>query len=475
MAKEKPNVLTMSEDELASFFGGMNPQQIIKFVKDTKKELSDLAKSSSKAAQDEFEKRKKILEMVEEEFSIKEDSKDLAMEIMQMEEQAADITKKAADQAKSLGDSIKDTVESIPVVGQGLSSFFNLDELGMHIQKRVLGGFKSLTNLIRGPGTVSALGFNAALTAGIGALIALVLLVIAAVAGLAVKIRDMAKELGTSMSQAKDLAKETTLAGLALTGTGQDAEEIAKELIETFGTLNSVQADNIRDIGFLATRFGAASKDIIAFQKSLTDTFGVSVDQSEAIIRNVGSLAEAEGVAAGKVIEDIAANTEKFAEFAKDGADGFALAAVEAAKIGTNLSAVLGAADKLLSFEESLTAEFEAQVITGKSFNLERARQLALNNEIGALAQELATQVGTLGDIEAMNVLERRSIAEAIGVSTSDLMKIARGEQAEQQETVQEKIDKTNEILKAGFSEDKEKMDELISTTAASSPKTIYE
>ena len=440
MAKEKPNVLTMSEDELASFFGGMNPQQIIKFVKDTKKELSDLAKSSSKAAQDEFEKRKKILEMVEEEFSIKEDSKDLAMEIMQMEEQAADITKKAADQAKSLGDSIKDTVESIPVVGQGLSSFFNLDELGMHIQKRVLGGFKSLTNLIRGPGTVSALGFNAALTAGIGALIALVLLVIAAVAGLAVKIRDMAKELGTSMSQAKDLAKETTLAGLALTGTGQDAEEIAKELIETFGTLNSVQADNIRDIGFLATRFGAASKDII-----------------------------------GKVIEDIAANTEKFAEFAKDGADGFALAAVEAAKIGTNLSAVLGAADKLLSFEESLTAEFEAQVITGKSFNLERARQLALNNEIGALPQELATQVGTLGDIEAMNVLERRSIAEAIGVSTSDLMKIARGEQAEQQETVQEKIDKTNEILKAGFSEDKEKMDELISTTAASSPKTIYE
>ena len=83
--------------------------------------------------------------------------------------------------------------------------------------------------------------------------------------------------------------------------------------------------------------------------------------------------------------------------------------------------------------------------------------------------------MGTLGDIEAMNVLERRSIAEAIGVSTSDLMKIARGEQAEQQETVQEKIDKTNEILKAGFSEDKEKMDELISTTAASSPKTIYE
>ena len=31
---DKPNVLTMSPDELAAFFGGMTPQQIIKFVKD---------------------------------------------------------------------------------------------------------------------------------------------------------------------------------------------------------------------------------------------------------------------------------------------------------------------------------------------------------------------------------------------------------------------------------------------------------
>ena len=122
-----------------------------------------------------------------------------------------------------------------------------------------------------------------------------------------------------------------------------------------------------------------------------------------------------------------------------------------------------------------MTAEFEAQVITGKSFNLEKARQLALNNEIGALAQELQAQVGSLGDIQAMNVLERRSLAQAIGVSTNDLMKIARGEQADAQETVQDKIDQTNKILIAGFDEDKEKMDELISTTAANSSKTLYE
>ena len=60
------------------------------------------------------------------------------------------------------------------------------------------------------------------------------------------------------------------------------------------------------------------------------------------------------------------------------GADGFAQAAVEAAKVGTTCQQYLGAADKLLDFESSITAQFEAQVLTGKTYNLEKARQLAL-------------------------------------------------------------------------------------------------
>ena len=128
--------------------------------------------------------------------------------------------------------------------------------------------------------------------------------------------RNLSKELGTSFAQASRLAKETTVAGFGLLGTGQDASAIAGEIVDTFGSLSNVTANNIKDIGRLATRFGAASKDIVTFQKSLTDTFGVSVNQSEAIVENVGKLAEAEGVAAGKVIADIAATTEKFAEFA---------------------------------------------------------------------------------------------------------------------------------------------------------------
>jgi len=141
---------------------------------------------------------------------------------------------------------------------------------------------------------------------------------------------------------------------------------------------------------------------------------------------------------------------EKFAEFSQDGAAGMAKAAVEAAKVGTNLGQILGAADSLLKFESSITAQFEAQVLTGKMINTERARQLALDGDIAGLTSEIQSIVGGVGDIQSLNVLQRRSVADAIGISVGDLLKISRGEQISSQETVQDKLNLTNKLLATG-------------------------
>ena len=394
------------------------------------------------------------------------------MELVRLQQESLTIADTAADAAKNFVSQIKSQIETIPIIGSAIAGFIDFDAVGDRVKLAVLSPFAGIAPAL--DSSKPALErFGLAFKAALGPIVAILAIIAGAITAALLKVRNLSKELGTSFAQASRLAKETTVAGFGLLGTGQDASAIAGEIVDTFGSLSNVTANNIKDIGRLATRFGAASKDIVTFQKSLTDTFGVSVNQSEAIVENVGKLAEAEGVAAGKVIADIAANTEKFAEFAKGGADGFANAAIEAAKIGSNLSAVLGAADKLLDFESSLTNEFEAQVITGKSFNLERARQLALQGEIGQLSQELASQVGSLGDIQAMNVIERRSIASAIGVSADDLMKIARGEAVQAEETVQDLQKKTNDILKAGFSKDEEKLNELINQQAQN--RTIYE
>jgi hypothetical protein len=155
----------------------------------------------------------------------------------------------------------------------------------------------------------------------------------------------------------------------------------------------------------------------------------------------------------------MSSNAEKFAEFSTMGADGFARAAVEAAKVGSSLSGILGAADKLLDFESSISAQFEAQVLTGKQINLEKARQLSLDGDIAGLTNEIQSIVGQVGDIQSLNVIQRGKIAEAIGISVGDLIKISRGEEVAQGETVLDEQKKTNELLIEGLDIDREALD----------------
>ena len=47
------------------------------------------------------------------------------------------------------------------------------------------------------------------------------------------------------------------------------------------------------------------------------------------------------------------------------------------------------------------------------------------------LTQEIQSIVGQVGDIQTINVIQRQSVADAIGISVQDLLRISRGEQAE--------------------------------------------
>ena len=97
--------------------------------------------------------------------------------------------------------------------------------------------------------------------------------------------------------------------------------------------------------------------------------------------------------------------------------------------------------------------------MTGKQINTERARQLSLDGDIAGLTQEIQSIVGSVGDIQTLNVIQRQSVADAIGISVQDLLRISRGEQAQQQETVQDKIEVSNKYLSsiAGFTKKQRK------------------
>jgi len=307
-------------------------------------------------------------------------------------------------------------------------------------------------------------------TAGISLLIGLLVAAAAALIGMTKRARDFAGEANIAFGQSFKLQGAITKADIALFGTGKSAKDISKQLIENFGTIDNVTSNNIKKIGQMSTRFGVATDDLIKFQKGFSDVTGASMDVANDVVRAVGSMASGAGVAAGAVIKDISSNMEAFARFSTEGASGMAKAASEAAKIGSNLGEVVKMADALLNFESSITAEFEAQVLTGKALNLEKAREAALQGDFATLTQEIQQQVGGLGNLQAMNVIQKDSIATALGISVAELTKIARGEAIDNEDTPELKEQKkTNQILIDGFTGNKESLDNLGKKSADSS------
>jgi hypothetical protein len=100
-----------------------------------------------------------------------------------------------------------------------------------------------------------------------------------------------------------------------------------------------------------------------------------------------------------------------------------AKAVTEAKNLGLTLNEVSGIADNLLQFESSITAELEAELLTGKDLTLEKARQLALNNDLAGLAKELEAQNISALEYSRMNRLQQEATAKAVGMTADQLGK----------------------------------------------------
>jgi len=96
-------------------------------------------------------------------------------------------------------------------------------------------------------------------------------------------------------------------------------------------------------------------------------------------------------------------------------------AVVQAKALGTTLEQVKGQGEALLNFESSIESELKAELLTGKQLNLERARAAALAGDQVALAEELNKNVGSLEEFQKMNVIQQKTLAEAVGLTADQL------------------------------------------------------
>ena len=103
------------------------------------------------------------------------------------------------------------------------------------------------------------------------------------------------------------------------------------------------------------------------------------------------------------------------------GAKGLAEVAVQAKALGVDLGKVSDISGKLLNFEDSISAELEAELLTGKQINLETARLAALNGDMATVAEEIKNQIGGSAEFSKMNRIQQEAFANAVGMSREEL------------------------------------------------------
>ena len=173
---------------------------------------------------------------------------------------------------------------------------------------------------------------------------------------------------------------------------GLQADEAAQ--IQRLGVLNNKTSEDtyksfIR--GLVATR--NQLKVGINFKAALSDALKVS----------------------GQLAANLGYNPERIAK-----------AVVTAKALGVTLEQVARSGESLLNFESSIDNELQAELLTGKELNLERARAAALVGDQVTLAEELSKNIGTAADFTKMNVLQQNQLAAAVGMTSDQLSETLR-------------------------------------------------
>jgi hypothetical protein len=362
---------------------------------------------------------------------------------------SADMMNKAHEIAIKKGISIRqitqDIVEPMKDLMSKVSQFpgggFLTKVLGVDgklekIQKQVMASF--LKNLDK-TGSVGKSAFNA-LGTGAGSFMKslgpalLVLGSIAAAIGLVKLALDMDKEvtelargLGLSKHEAHDL--HTEFKGLLATTNIVGASN--EELVNSFKELTDLTGQNV-----------VANKDLLETQILLKKQYGLTGDEaaqfqqmsmginqnSEQVLQSIKSTVEDfnkltnSGVNYKKITQDIAKASKATLANYKGSIPALAAAAAQARNIGLTFEELNAMSSTLLDFEASIGKEMAANVLTGKSMNLNRARELAFAGDIVGAGEEALKQAGSLDEFLKMERYQRDAIAAATGLTVDQIV-----------------------------------------------------
>ena len=314
-------------------------------------------------------------------------------------------------------------ISKIPILGDIFNANEALEEMDTHLRNggtstgALIKGLKNLTSQLW-----SGVWNTSNLIAGSFAMMVSIFKDLDSGAG------DYAKSMNVSYSEAmatraemQDLAISTNDAAINSKRLMESQMAISKEI----GSTAKLNETDLVTMTAMVRKMGLTHKEAAGIQK-LSLLNGKSLEKNNKLIVGAAKAQASKNklvVNEKDVLREVSKASAALTLSLGNNPAELAKAVVQAKQFGLTLEQADKIANSLLSFEQSIENELSAELLTGKDLNFEKARQLALNNDIAGAAEEVAKQVGTSADFAKMNRIQQEAIAKAAGLSREELAK----------------------------------------------------
>lgn len=196
--------------------------------------------------------------------------------------------------------------------------------------------------------------------------------------------------------------------------TGMNAQNIFSEkVIGQAAALKKTMGLTAEEAGGLAMMSQTAGKEVNNIVDSVVATTSAFNGANRA------------AVSQGVVLREVATASDSIKLSLGNNDVALTKAAAAATRLGLSLQDVDNIAASLTDFQTSISNELEAELLIGKDLNLEKARELALNNDLAGLSEELFKNSADINEFGKLNRIQQEAYAKSLGMTKDQLAKIA--------------------------------------------------
>lgn len=237
---------------------------------------------------------------------------------------------------------------------------------------------------------------------------------------------DFGRSLGMSSSMANKVAGSARAIGGAMGMTREQAVASAEAIYGQIGGVEKLSNSTMKTFMKLNVHGGISAETIgRMYQMSkLTGAEAGTVAKNIAITAQESIKSMKVNVSMKQVMEGVSKVSNRMLLSSGGYSKAITTAVVQAKKLGLEMEQVESIANSLLNIEDSIAAEMEAELLTGKELNLEKAREAALNGDNNKLMEALAEQGITAADYGNMNRIQQEALAKSLGMSGEEMSKM---------------------------------------------------